>query len=306
MGKRSDIDRRLHTLTDISAILRVMRTLAIMETGKLSRFLAAQTRVVESIEAAAADFLYFYPEVAAPAESVVTVRLMIGSERGFCGDFNEIVLHAQAKLQPDPTSPDPILMAVGSRLCRKIPAETLDIPLVGACTVEEVQSVISRVIEELNGLTVKGALRLTLLFHGQDDAVVITRTLQPFPADLTPTSRHSHAPILNLAPGTFYSELTGHYLFAALHEMFYQSLMAENRQRQRHIDNAARRMDQKIAGLNLKKNVVRQEEIIEEIEILMLSAEPDFQNDDSTDPPNGQGCAKSVPDRTALSRQENI
>jgi hypothetical protein len=52
--------------------------------------------------------------------------------------------------------------------------------------------------------------------------------------------------------------------------------------------------------------VVRQEEIIEEIEILMLSAEPDFQIDGSADPPNRQGCAERAPDRTAHSRQENI
>lgn len=278
MGKRTDIDRRLRTLMDISAILRVMRTLAIMEMGKLSRFLAAQTQVVKSIEAAAADFLYFYPEFATPAERVVTVRLMIGSERGFCGDFNEVVLQAQAKLSPDPACLDPILMAVGSRLCGKIDPEALKNAFAGACTVEEVQSVISRVIQELNGLAVQGALRLTVLCHGQDDGAVTTSTLQPFPADLTPTSRHSHPPILNLPPASFYSELAGHYLFAALHDIFYQSLMAENRQRQHHIDNAARRINQKINNLNLKKNMVRQEEIIEEIEILMLSAEPEFQH----------------------------
>lgn len=273
MGKRTDIDRRLRTLTDISAILRVMRTLAIMETGKLSRFLPAQIQVVKSIEAAASDFLFFYPEVATTAERAVTVRLMIGSERGFCGDFNEVVLQALAKLSPNPASPDPILIAVGSRLCSKFAPKALNTALAGACTVEEVQPVISRVVEELNDLTVKGTLRLTVFFHGDEGGSVIPRTLQPFPANLPSTTRHSHPPILNIPPVAFYSELAGHYLFAALHEMFYQSLMSENQQRQRHIDNATRRMNQKIAGLNLKKNVVRQEEIIEEIEILMLSTE---------------------------------
>lgn len=275
MGKRTDIDRRLRTLTDISAILRVMRTLAVMETGKLFRFLPAQHQVVASIEAAAADFLYFHPEVVTPAESVVTVRLLIGSERGFCGDFNETVLQAIAKFPPETASPDPVLMAVGSRLCGKIPAETLDISLSGACTVEEVPSVISRVVETLNAIAEKGrggVLRLTVLCHGHEDGVVTTRTLQPFPPDLTPAGRHAHPPILNLPPAAFYSELAGHYLFAALHEMFFQSLMAENQQRQRHLDIAARRLDQKIVDLNLKRNVVRQEEIIEEIETLTLSA----------------------------------
>jgi len=286
MGKRTDIDRRLRTLKDISAILRVMRTLALMETAKLSRFLAAQSRVVKSIEAAAADFLYFHPEVAAQPGSVVTVRLMIGSERGFCGDFNDALLQAKAKLETDSTSPAPILIAVGTRLCGKIAPDTLYSSLAGAGTVEEVQSVISRVIEELNSLATQGPLRLTVLSHGQQDGTVASCTLQPFPADLAPTGRHSQAPILNLTPAAFYSQLAGHYLFAALHEMFYRSLMAENRQRQLHIDNAARRMEQKSSALTLEKNVIRQEEIIEEIEILMLSAEPEFQNGNSTEPPN--------------------
>jgi len=279
MGKRSDIERRLHTLTDINAILRVMRTLAIMEMAKLSRFLSAQRRVVASIEDAAADFLHFYPEVVPTAENSVTVRLMIGSERGFCGDFNETVLRAGIKLQPDRPSTDQIIVAVGSRICSKIRAKTIS--LAGASTVEEVQTVISRVIEALNNVTAPGgdnSLRLTVLCHDEGDGDMRPRTLHPFPLDLAPRSHRSFPPILNLPPVTFYSELAGHYLFAALHEMFYQSLMAENQQRQRHIDNAARRIDEKIGELNLKKNMVRQEEIIEEIETLLLSAEPEFHH----------------------------
>lgn len=296
MGKRTDIDRRLRTLTDISAILRVMRTLAIMETAKLSRFLAAQTRVVKSIEAAAADFLYFYPEVAAPPQNAVTVLLMIGSERGFCGDFSDTILRARAELHPETASPAPVLMAVGARLCDKFPPEALGSALAGASTVEEVPSVISRVIEGLSDLAVKGALRLTVLSHGQEDGGVASRTLQPFPEDLAPAGSHWQAPILNLPPALFYSELTNHYLFAALHELFYRSLMAENRQRQQHIDQAARRMDQKIAALNLRKNAVRQEEIIEEIEILMLSSEPEFRHIGDSAPKaglNSDGSADS-------------
>lgn len=82
-------------------------------------------------------------------------------------------------------------------------------------------------------------------------------------------SSYIPANLISITDGQIY---LGHYLFAALHEMFFRSLMAENQQRQRHLDNAARRLDQKIADLNLKRNVARQEEIIEEIETLTLSA----------------------------------
>ena len=57
MSRRRDLEDHLHALGDISGILRAMKNLALMETQKLTRFLGTQRRVVESIEAAAADLL---------------------------------------------------------------------------------------------------------------------------------------------------------------------------------------------------------------------------------------------------------
>ena len=79
--------------------------------------------------------------------------------------------------------------------------------------------------------------------------------------------------MLNLEPLQVLSQLTDQYLFAALHEVFYASLMAENRNRLEHMDNAIRRLEKDVAKLRLRYNALRQEEIIEEIEIIMLSAE---------------------------------
>ncbi|MDO8311527.1 MAG: F0F1 ATP synthase subunit gamma, partial [Sideroxyarcus sp.] len=71
----------------------------------------------------------------------------------------------------------------------------------------------------------------------------------------------------------FLSQLTDQYLYAALHEVFYASLMAENRKRLEHMDSAIRLLEKDEARLRLRYNALRQEEIIEEIEIIMLSAE---------------------------------
>jgi len=84
---------------------------------------------------------------------------------------------------------------------------------------------------------------------------------------------YSHPPLLNLEPAQFLSQLTSQYLYAVLHEVFYASLMAENRKRLEHMDSAIRRLEKDEAGLRMRYNALRQEEIIEEIEIIMLSAE---------------------------------
>jgi F-type H+-transporting ATPase subunit gamma len=79
--------------------------------------------------------------------------------------------------------------------------------------------------------------------------------------------------LLNLEPRRFFGSLGGHYLHAALHGIFYESLMAENRRRAQHMDAAVRRIDERSLPLVLERNSLRQEEITEEIEVIMLSIE---------------------------------
>jgi len=84
-------------------------------------------------------------------------------------------------------------------------------------------------------------------------------------------ARSGHPPLLYLEPRHFLARIVEHYLFAALHEIFYGSLMAENRQRLQHMDYAVRRIEEMFHLLTLKRNSLRQEEITEEIEVIMLS-----------------------------------
>ncbi len=83
----------------------------------------------------------------------------------------------------------------------------------------------------------------------------------------------SYPPLLNLDPLVFATDLIDQHLFSLLHEVFYSSLMAENLRRFQHMDQAIQRLEKDMAELVLKRNSLRQEEITEEIEVIMLSAE---------------------------------
>jgi F-type H+-transporting ATPase subunit gamma len=61
-----------------------------------------------------------------------------------------------------------------------------------------------------------------------------------------------------------------HYLLAALYGRLYGSLAAENR-RLEHMEYALRRLDKTIARPAIKHNAPRQEEIVEEIEVILSS-----------------------------------
>jgi len=95
---------------------------------------------------------------------------------------------------------------------------------------------------------------------------------------------HHHPPLLNLPPEAFLLDLTDHYLFAALHQMLYTSLMQENRRRMNHLEGAVRHLDEESSDLARQCNALRQEEIIEEIEVILLSAASINGGSSSTSP----------------------
>ncbi len=83
--------------------------------------------------------------------------------------------------------------------------------------------------------------------------------------------KYPFPPLLNLPPRRFLLLLIEHYLFSSLNEFLYSSLMAEHQQRVRHLEGAQRRIEERIRELTLQRNSLRQEEITEEIELILLN-----------------------------------
>lgn len=280
MSKRAQIQRHLGTLNEISGIMGAMKNISLMETHKLARFLAHQHRVLAGIEATAADFLSHHPEIGYRTESTATgafgVIVAIGSQRGFCGDFNEsLALAIRQHWRQTHGKPSDVLV-VGRRLAARLGKDlhvtaTFDAPSVA----EEVQPVLQRLMNALSELQAQegrtGLLPVSVLAHHEGEDGVGVRSILPAPIAGGAAPRFPYPPLLNLAAPRFFSELARHYLWAQMHDVFYSSLMAENRRRLQHMEGAMQRMEEKAGELQRKYNVLRQEEITEEIEVIMLS-----------------------------------
>jgi len=276
MPSRRKLEEHRHSIEEIREIMNSMKTLAYMETRKLDHLLDTQHAVVNSIETVAADFVSAYPEAMPKMQAAREVYLVVGSERGFCGDFNETLLRHLEPTQQDKQGKDfPILVAIGGKLHASLVNDSyVAARLDGASVVEEVETVLTRVVDTLATLqTQYGTLTLYALYHAVDDDTLVTQQLlPPFQDYLARPPGFSLPPVLNLKPTDFLIELSDHYLFAALHEIFYASLMAENRRRVQHLEGAVKHLDEESDELRRQSNARRQEEIIEEIEVILLSA----------------------------------
>ncbi|WP_174875885.1 F0F1 ATP synthase subunit gamma [Vogesella oryzae] len=269
MSRRREIAQRLAALNDIAGILSAMKGLALMEVRLLTDFLASQHRMVAGIEAAASEFFATHPEFFTLDAPEQEFYLLVGAEQGFCGDFNEALL---AQLPQAPLR----CMVVGQRLAARLGARAaVEQVLAGATVADEVPAVLLRLTAVLGKLLTPSLQRgsgLSVLYHCANSGSIRLRRLLPIRGLPAPAATLPYAAELNLSPGAFLHRLTGHYLHAVLNEVLYSSLMAENYQRQIHMDSALQHLNEDSARLKLSYNLQRQEEITEEIEVILLSA----------------------------------
>lgn len=274
MTRRSDIEKHLHSLDEIHDIMNSMKNLSYIESRKISGFLDVQHAMVKHIETVAADFLKFYPdELPASTETPVDVYLLVGTERGFCGDFNHVLL---GKLKAISTTQDMDklrLLVVGYKLETLLAENEKVISFIdGASVVDEVDEVVNQITTQLASIQQQyGSLNLSVIYHDAGHHVTSQQVLPPFQKLLQRQQHEPYAPELNLEPRIFFLDLSYHYLFIVLYEVLYSSLMAECRQRVEHLEASGERMEEQSEALQRQANVLRQEEIIEEIEVILLN-----------------------------------
>ncbi len=274
MTRRRELDRHRHILDETRNIMNSMKSLAYMETHKLARFLDAQGSVVAQLETVAGDFLGFYPETLPQSDKLMRVYLLLGSERGFCGEFNATLLTQTESHIHNNSIHTPRLIATGRKLCDRLEKDPRVIAFIdGANVAEEVEKTLIQIIDNLIGLrTQDGTMSLSVFYHEPDrEGISMIQILPPFEQTRKTAPLFTHPPLLNLRPEAFLAELIDHYLFAALHQILYLSLMAENQHRVQHLEGAVRHLEDKSEDLLHRCNVLRQEEIIEEIEVILLS-----------------------------------
>lgn len=250
---------------DLKGVLVAMKNIAMMETKKVARFIENEHRSIEVLNQVAADFFSFHPPL--QTTDTQTVFLALGSERGFCGDFNESVISSLLTQMKLSGVRDPIVLTVGNRLATK--ARSL-LPCIeqieGASFAEEVDIVMRSLMRKLEQIP---NLNLTVIYHdGTDNKVHVLEPLSWLQSNGT---KYSNPPKLNVDPNQFLTRFLQNYILAVLQYVFYGSLLCENIFRLRHLEDAVRRMEQRQCELKRKTNAVRQEEITEELEIIMLT-----------------------------------
>ncbi|SHO49607.1 F0F1 ATP synthase subunit gamma [Desulfopila aestuarii] len=270
MSRSRKIALHLQQLQELQAIISSMRTLAQLELHKLAAQAEQQRQMSDVLDTVIADFLYFYD--LAGSGSGPDLLLVLGSERGFCGPFNEILATELSKTREDGGEPCSVLI-VGGKLSRHLGEEAEGFGIMaGASTGEELFAILSEVVVEVRKQMKRHqAQGLRVMYHDDASDTVVLRQLLP-PQTKEKIKKQTFPPHLYLEPDVFFQDFLQHYLFVGLIRLLTASLLVENRYRVQHLGGALHRLEERLAAMQLRVRSLRQEEITAEIEMILLGS----------------------------------
>jgi len=274
MSARRQVDKRITALREVREIMNAMKNLALLESRKVSRSLGVQRETRRHLEDVGARFLLSYPQAWVPA-SAASVVLVLGAERGFCGDYNKRLTIALADhLRSEPNRPSVIL--VGHRLGASARPGVDDVVRVDGATVsEDIADTLTRVANAVTSRHARLApSQVVVIRHTSElGPPVVEPLLAEFNTAATSSQATAIGPELTLEPEEFFTGLVEAYLIAHLREMLSTALAAESLYRVQHLSGAITHLERRIEELSRRSRMLRQEETIEEIEVLLLGTD---------------------------------
>lgn len=261
MTQRRELDNRLALYGDLSGILSAMRSFALAELRRVTQREDAQQRSAQSLSEAFDAMSPALPPAGAPAGDI---WLLLGSVRGFCASFNEDVANRWRQEKPRPLA----TIVAGERLAALMPEEASAVA--GAVSATDAVPAIERILGAVDGTrqAVGSDAGLVVCLRDEDGARV--ERLQPFsvasgrtPDELPVT----HEPAAQVAAG-----VAQHFLFHRLLALLLRSLRVENHMRLLQMENALQHIERNTDALKLLRNRLRQDEIVEEIELIQRDA----------------------------------
>ncbi|MGY6277180.1 F0F1 ATP synthase subunit gamma [Methylomonas sp. MgM2] len=266
MSQRREIEAQLILYDELSGILGAMRSFALAELRRVGKREVAQQRVVASLKTALDDFGSAVSAFnSTPVSQSDEIWLLFGSVRGFCGGFNEDIVRFW-KSGIDPRAP---LIIVGERLHDMIRSDVPIQRLSGADGALNAPNVIDDILNAVTSIRANGNGCFGLNACVRDEHGVRSQRLWPPPSASGPDGGYpplTYAPADEVAAG-----IAEHFLFHSLLELLFRSIKVENHMRLMQMENALRHIERGSDELHRQRNRLRQEEIVEEIELMIGS-----------------------------------
>jgi len=260
MSKQAQQRIRMELYLELREIVGAMKNMAEVELHRAIRLEQHQKQALATVLEGMGLLLKSAPTLATPSATPRSVLLVLGSERGFCGGFNEQLVRA---LEAEPAFFDEVLI-MGGRLAAKLGEEKHGTFLPGPTTVDEILPRLQQAMDHLSHTSLP--LQCSVLSHGEHGHT--TQQLLPC-LDIPNTSPVVHVDT-TCKQALLFEAMQWQLLYQGLFRTMLVSLLRENRMRLQQMEGAREHLETLINALHLRLNTLRQQEIVEEIEMILV------------------------------------
>ena len=281
MESIESLRRKIVTAGELGSVVRTMKTLAAVSIHQYQKAVEALTEYNHTIETGLQIALRGNSEWAvnarpAPRNRLITV--VLGSDQGMCGQFNELIgEYARKSLEKRNGSEDHhVMLVVGSRIAGLLSDMGMNVremfPVPNGVTgiIALVQDLLIK-IEEARSLL---DLDQVVVFYNKQVANTkfTPSEKQLLPIDLEWLNRLKKRewscrsiPTYTMEWDRVFSALIWQYLFVSIYRAVAESMASENSGRLASMERAEKNIQERIEELNLKYNQCRQLSITEEL-----------------------------------------
>jgi F-type H+-transporting ATPase subunit gamma len=251
----------LHEFEDIIGALRAMAASHVQEAQKALAGVREYVGVIEDAIAAGATLLSRQPSALPPISPASGVMLVVGSEHGFVGGFNQRVMsHALDNLKPGQQ-----LMVVGRRGAVHAAESGIDVSreFSMATHVGGVAPTARRVAASLDEVALAEIAFARYKRGGNYQPEI--RTILPLEPALLQRADSRSPPLHHLDAESLLERLGSEYLFAEITSALVESLASENAARLQLMESADQNINARLDDLRRLAANLRQEAITSEL-----------------------------------------
>ncbi|HET20296.1 MAG TPA: F0F1 ATP synthase subunit gamma [Chromatiales bacterium] len=278
MPSTEHIERRLHSLEELGAIVRTMKALSAASIRQYEKAVIALEEYERTVELGLMAVLHEAPMTPRPhRQRGMLGAIVFGSDHGLCGRFNdEIALHTRDYLSPLRSGEAPRLIAIGARVAARLeqhgltPEHVLHLP----GSAEGISDTVQRVLLLLDSwLREQEDMEVHLLYNHHLRGARYRPGGAPF-LPVHPERFHSLATAIWPGPSLPYHSLPREqlipallrqYLFVGLHRACAESMASEHDTRLRAMQAAEKSIADRLEEGMTEFRRARQDAITEEL-----------------------------------------
>jgi F-type H+-transporting ATPase subunit gamma len=278
MDTLESLSEALTTAGDIQAIVRTMKALSSVSIRQYEQAETAMTDYARTVELGLMAVLRQrkaegWPDPVAGDAGGRAALIVIGSDRGLCGGYNDkIARFARAHMEDGFTE----LGVIGARVAARLEADgttpAFDLPLPGS--VDGLSRLVQRIIVEIDRWTRERGVRQVLLLHnrreGRNTARPRAHHLLPLPESYLHKLAQADwpgrsLPLYRMDPDRLMSWLVQQRLFVVIYRALAEALASEHASRLAAMQAAERNIEDRRDALEQLYRQRRQETITREL-----------------------------------------